>query len=117
MAVADIGAVATRVLEDEGRFRGARFDLAGDELTGDEVVTILARVTGRPFTYYRIPLDVIRQRMGEEAAKMYQWFDRDGYTVDLHALHRTFPDVAFYDFETWARAQDWQTLLTGAPLP
>ena len=49
VAVADIGAVAVRVLEDAGRFTGKRFDLASDELTGNDAVAILSRVTGRPF--------------------------------------------------------------------
>jgi uncharacterized protein YbjT (DUF2867 family) len=114
VAVADIGAVAVRVLEDAGRFAGKRFDLAGDELRGDDVVAILSRVTGRPFTYYQVPLDVIRQRMGEDGAKMYEWLDRVGYAVDLPALRREFPDVVFHDFESWAKAQDWNALLQGA---
>src|SRR5258708_9217111 len=63
VAVADIGAVAVRVLEDAGRFTGKRFDLASDELTGNDALAILSRVTGRPFSYYQVPLDVIRQRM------------------------------------------------------
>ena len=70
VAVADIAAVAV-LLEDPGRFAGKRFDLEGDELTGNDVLAILSRVTGRPFTYFHVPLDVIRQRMGEDAAKMY----------------------------------------------
>ena len=114
VAVADIGAVAVRLLEDPGRFVGKRIDLGGDELTGDDVVAILSRVTGRPFTYFQVPLDVIRQRMGEDGAKMYEWFDRVGYTVDRAALSREFPDVAFHDFESWAKAQDWNTLLQTA---
>src|SRR5689334_16137512 len=114
VAVADIGAVAVRLLEDPGRFAGKRFDLASDELTGNDVVAILSRLTGRPFTYFQVPLDVIRQRMGEEAVKMYEWFDRVGYTVDRAVLRREFPDVAFHDFESWAKAQDWNTLLQGA---
>ncbi|HEY1535892.1 MAG TPA: hypothetical protein VGF76_17850, partial [Polyangiaceae bacterium] len=57
------------------------------------------------------PLDLIRQRMGEDAVKMYEWFERVGYTVDRAALHREFPDVAFHDFESWAAAQDWNALL------
>src|SRR6202051_4892572 len=61
VAVADIGAVAVRVLEDAGRFTGQRFDLASDELTGNEAMAILARVTGRPFSYYQVPLDVTPQ--------------------------------------------------------
>ena len=111
VAVADIGAVAVRLLEDPDRFAGRRFDLGGDELTGNDVVTILSRVTGRPFTYFQIPLEVIRQRMGEDGAKMYEWFDRIGYTFDRAALRREFPDVAFHSFESWAKAQDWNTLL------
>jgi hypothetical protein len=49
--------------------------------------------------------------MGEDGVRMYEWFDRVGYTVDREALRREFPDVAFHDFESWARAQDWNTLL------
>jgi uncharacterized protein YbjT (DUF2867 family) len=114
VAVADIGAVAVRLLEDPGRFAGKRFDLGGDELTGNDVLAILSRVTGRPFTYFQVPLDVIRQRMGEDGAKMYEWFDRVGFTFDRAALRREFPDVAFHDFESWAKAQDWNTLLQAA---
>src|ERR1700752_5188619 len=61
IAVADIGAVAVRVLEDAASFTGKRFDIAGDELSGNDVVAILSRVTGRPFSYFQVPLDVIRQ--------------------------------------------------------
>jgi uncharacterized protein YbjT (DUF2867 family) len=111
VAVADIGAVAVRVLEQPERFAGKRFDLASDELTGNEVVAILSRVTARPFTYFQVPMDVIRQRLGEDQAKMSEWFDRVGYTVDRATLRREFPDVAFHDFESWAKAQDWTALL------
>jgi uncharacterized protein YbjT (DUF2867 family) len=112
IAVEDIGAVAVRVLEDAARFTGKRFDLAGDELTGNEVVAILSRVTGRPFAYYQVPLDVIRQHMGDDAVKMYEWFERVGYTADRAALQREFPDAALHDFESWAKAQDWHALLS-----
>ena len=114
VAVADIGAVAVRVLEDAGRFTGKRFDLAGHELTGNDAMAILSRVTGRPFSYYQVPLDVIRQRMGEDAVKMYEWFDRVGFSVDRAALRREFPDVAFHDFESWAKTQEWSALLQAA---
>jgi uncharacterized protein YbjT (DUF2867 family) len=110
VAVEDIGAVAVRVLEDASRFTGRRFDLAGDELTGNDVIAILSRVTGRAFSYYQVPLDVVRQRMGEDAVKMYEWFDRVGFAVDRAALRREFPDVAFHDFDSWAKTQDWSVL-------
>jgi uncharacterized protein YbjT (DUF2867 family) len=114
VAVADIGAVGVRLLENPRRFAGKRFDLGSDELTGNDVVAILSRVTGRPFTYSQVPLDVIRQRMGEDGAKMYEWFDRVGFSVDRAALRRKFSDVAFHDFESWAKAQDRNTLFQSA---
>jgi uncharacterized protein YbjT (DUF2867 family) len=114
VAVDDIGAVAVRLLENADRFAGKRFDLGGDDLTGNEVTAILARVTGRPFTYFQVPIEIIRQRMGEDGAKMYEWFDRVGYTFDRAALRREFPDVSFHDFESWAKAQDWKSLLLPA---
>ncbi len=114
VAIADIGAVAVRLLEGPDRFAGKRFDLAGDELTGNDVVAILSRVTGRAFTYFQVPLEVIRQSMGEDGTRMYEWFERVGYSVDRAALRREFPDVAFHDFESWAKAQDWTTVMKGA---
>src|SRR6478752_4036585 len=114
VAVSDIGAVAVRLLEEPSRVAGKRFDLAGDELTGNDVVAILSRVTSHPFTYFQVPLDVVRQRMGEDAVKMAEWFDRVGYTVDRAALRREFPNVTFHDFASWARTQDWNTLLKAA---
>src|SRR3984885_9974095 len=110
VAVADIGAVAVRVLEDADRFAGKRLDLASDELTGNDALAILSRVTGRPFRYYQVPLDVIRQRMGEDAVRMYEWFNCVGFAVDRAALRREFPDVAFHGFESWAKTQDWSVL-------
>ncbi len=110
VAVPDIGAIAVRVLEDSARFTGKRFDLAGDELTGNDAMSILSRVTGRNFTYYQVPLDVVRQRMGEDAVKMYEWFDRVGFAVDRAALRREFPGVTFHDFESWIKTQNWSGL-------
>ena len=73
-------------------------------------MAILSRVTGRPLAYDQLPLDVIRQRMGEDAVRMYEWFDRVGFAVDRAALRREFPDVVFHDFESWAKTQDWSVL-------
>jgi len=67
-----------------------------------------------PFSYFQVPLEVVRQHMGEDMVKMSEWFDRVGYTVDRAALRREFPDVAFHDLESWAKAQDWNTLVQAA---
>jgi uncharacterized protein YbjT (DUF2867 family) len=110
IAVPDIGVVAVRVLEEPARFIGKRFDLAGDEFSGNQAMGILSRIIGRPLNYFQVPLDVVRQRMGEDAVKMYEWFERVGFSVDRPALRREFPDVTFQDFGSWAKTQDWSDL-------
>ena len=105
IAVADIAACAVSVLENRARHEGKRYDIGGDELSGDEAVAILSKVTGKPFKYFQVPMEMIRARMGEDGAKMYEWFDRVGYTLDLAALRRDFADVQWHSFEAWAREQ------------
>jgi uncharacterized protein YbjT (DUF2867 family) len=113
VAVEDIGAVAARVLERESEFAGRRLDLAGDELTGSEMVAILSRVTKRPMTYYQVPLDALRERMGRDIALLNEWLERVGYSVDRAALRNEFSDVDFHDFESWSSQQNWDGLLQG----
>jgi len=107
IAVADIAACAVSVLEHRDRHEGKRYDIGGDELSGNEAVAILSKVKGKPFKYFQVPMEMIRQRMGDDGAKMYEWFERVGYTLDLAALRRDFPDVEWHTFEAWAREQTW----------
>jgi uncharacterized protein YbjT (DUF2867 family) len=113
IAVSDIGAAAVAVLENRARHAGKRYDLAGDELNGEQTVAILSKVTGRPFTYVRVPMEAVRARMGEDGAKMYEWFEAVGYSADRAALRRELPEVPWVSFEAWARGQDWKALLGG----
>jgi uncharacterized protein YbjT (DUF2867 family) len=113
VAVSDIGAAAVAALENRARYAGKRYDLAGDELTGEEVVAILSNVTGRPFSYFKVPMEMIRGAMGEDGVKMFEWFESTGYSADRAALRRDFPEVPWLSFEAWARAQDWKKLLAG----
>ena len=110
IAVDDIAAAAVAALERPDQFAGKRYDLAGDDLTGSDVVAILSRVTGRPFSYFQVPMDVIRRNMGEDGVKMYEWFERVGYTFDSARLRRDFPEIRWHSFEAWAGEQDWKTI-------
>lgn len=110
IALTDIAQVAVVMLENPDRFAGKRYDLVGDEVSGQQVVEILSRVVGKPFHYYQVPLEMIR-KMSEDMALMYEWFDRVGYHVDTAALHAAFPEVKWTSYETWAKSQDWQAIL------
>jgi uncharacterized protein YbjT (DUF2867 family) len=113
VAVSDIAGAAVAALENRARYAGKRYDLAGDELRSEELVAVLSKVTGRPFSYFQVPMATIRGAMGEDSVKMYEWFETTGYSADRAALRRDFPEVPWLSFEAWARAQDWTKLLAG----
>ena len=97
------------VIERGDTVFGQRFDIAGDELTGDEAATILSKVTGREIHYEGFPPDVLRAQ-SEDMARMFEWFDSSGYAADIESLRRDFPEVKWHTFEEWVREQDWSVL-------
>lgn len=109
VALADIGAFVAALAERREQVFGKRFDFAGDELSGEEEAKILSEAIGRPISYQEIPIAVARQQ-SEDAARMFEWFDRVGYDVDIAALHREFPEVGWHSFADWAREFDWSAL-------
>ncbi|MFH1018115.1 MAG: NmrA/HSCARG family protein [Pseudomonadota bacterium] len=109
VALSDLAEVAAVVIQERHPFLGLRVDVASDELTGDEAARVLSRVTGRTIRYEAVSLDQARAS-SEDLAKMFEWFDRTGYSVDIAALRRRFPNVRWHTFETWAREQDWHAV-------
>ena len=112
ITVADIGAFVAAVIERRDAVFGRRFDIAGDELTGEEAAAMLSKVTGREVHYEGLPPDVLRAQ-SEDMALMFEWFDSTGYAADIKSLRRDFPEVKWHTFEEWARKQDWSVLNQG----
>lgn len=109
VALADIGAFVAALAERREQVFGKRFDFAGDELSGEEQAKILSEAIGHPIGYQEIPMAAARQQ-SEDAALMFEWFDRVGYDVDIAALRKDFPEVRWHSFADWARAFDWSAL-------
>ena len=109
ITVADIGAFVAAVIERSDTVFGRRFDIAGDELTGDQAAAILSKVAGREIRYEGFPPEVLGAQ-SEDMARMFGWFDSTGYAADIKNLHRDFPEVTWHTFEQWAREQDWSVL-------
>ena len=109
IAVADIGAFVAAVIECGDNVFGRRFDIAGDELTGDQAAAILSKVTGREIRYEGFPPAVLRAQ-SEDMARTFEWFDNTGYAADINRVRRDFPEVAWHTFEQWAGKQDWSAL-------
>ena len=114
IAVADIGAFVAALIERRDQVFGQRFDLAGDELSGEAQAKILSDATGRQINFQEIPIAAARQQ-SEDVAIMFEWFDRVGADADIAALRRDFPEVRWHSLADWARAFDWSVLEGTAP--
>ena len=114
VAVADIGKFAVALIERGERVFGQRFDIAGDELTGNEMVNILSGILGREINYQGFPVEGLKAQ-NEDMGLMYEWFDTTGYSANIASLKNEFPDVGWLDFKSWASALNWDALLEAKP--
>jgi len=109
IATDDIGHFVAALAERREQVFGKRFDIAGDELSGEAQAKILSDAIGRPIRFQELPISVLRQQ-NEDLALMYEWFDRTGYSADIAALRRDFPEVAWHSYADWAKGFDWSVL-------
>ena len=114
IAVEDIAAFVRVVLERPGEFQGKRIDIASDSLTGPEMAKALSRASGTDVGYSEEPLAPVRAQSAD-LARMWEWFDQAGYSVDVESLVRFYPEVGWHDFRRWAREQDWSVLDVAGP--
>ncbi len=114
VSVEDIAGFVRVVLERPSEFQEKRIDIASDSLTGPEMAKTLSQANGRDINYAEAPLDPVRTRSAD-LARMWEWFDQVGYSVDLDALVRSYPDVGWRDFRRWTREQDWSVLDVAGP--
>jgi uncharacterized protein YbjT (DUF2867 family) len=92
---ADIGFFAAEAFDDP-RSIGAKTELAGDELTGDQIAAAFGRHTGLPTRYEPIPPAELEAE-SEWQATAYSWLNNVGYSADIADLRRRFPKLATLD--------------------
>lgn len=111
IAGADIGALVARVFVDRAAHVGKTLELAGDELTGQEVAEKIGGAIGRKLSYARFPDAVLEQspllrRLVEVVAEGHATGN-----ADIAALRRLHP--ALMTLDTWL-SEKGEALLTRA---
>jgi uncharacterized protein YbjT (DUF2867 family) len=92
IATRDIGIFARIALENPDRFVGQALEIAGEELTLQEIIDTVRSVSGkRRIRYLRIPGSITR-RMGD-SGKMITWLAGHGYRADIPRLRQIHPDL------------------------
>jgi uncharacterized protein YbjT (DUF2867 family) len=98
VAVDDIGAAAVAALLDPAAVSGGSIEIAGDELTGEQIAAAFGAQAGKPARFEPLPLDVLGDD-GDMRA-MFAWFQHPpAYEADFAATKKLIPGVR--DFATW----------------
>ena len=108
VAASDIGMVVADMFTRPGEFLGTALEVAGDELTGQQVTEEYTRVTGQPARYEVQPIDEVRA-FSPDFADMYGWLDKYGFGADIGMLRARYPRL-----KTFA---DWLSQHSEAVVP
>lgn len=102
IASTDVGAVAAAAALDPDRVAGGAVEIAGDELTGEQIAEAYGRRHGLPARYDPLPIDVLGDNADQRA--MFAWFARlPAYRADFAATRALAPDVL--TFPRWLETQ------------
>jgi uncharacterized protein YbjT (DUF2867 family) len=105
IAVDDIGAFVAMAFERPGHWEGRAVELAGDEFSMTELVSVFSRMAGREVVYEQAPWDEWDQKVGPDRGAMFRWFEHVGYHVDIPNLRQEHRNLT--SFESWVQA-NWQ---------
>jgi len=110
ITVEDIGAVAAAALLDPGRVAGGSIEIAGDELTGEQIAEAYQHRYDVPARYEALPIDVLSGDDDQRA--MFEWFAHPpAFRADFAATRALAPQTK--TFEQWLETQP--DLFDGTP--
>jgi uncharacterized protein YbjT (DUF2867 family) len=108
LSVDDIGKYAAAVLQDPALYQSKTFELAGDELTNEEVAAIITEVLGMKVKFSKIPMPIVRLVMDKEMYLMFRWFNKQGFEANREKVADSFPGVKPTGFKEFLLNENWQ---------
>ena len=97
------GRVAAAALLERDRVPGGTIEIAGDELTGQQIAAVYGQHFGLPARFDPLPLDVLEQDPDRQA--MFAWFNHlPSYEADFSSTKDLAPAVK--SLTTWLESQD-----------
>ncbi len=106
VAANDIGRFVALAFESPDRYIGETIDLAGDSVTYAKVAELFSKEIGKDVSYTPISLDDFRNAMGDEYAKMIDWFNTVGYGVNIDELESA-NDIKLVKLDEWIPTSGW----------
>jgi uncharacterized protein YbjT (DUF2867 family) len=87
-------------LSFEKQLIGEEIDLASEELTPVQMADVFSRALGKTVKYVYIPLEESERTKGKEWSKMFEWFNKTGYNVNIQQLKSRY-GVHLMDLNTF----------------
>jgi len=101
VAVEDIGVIAAKALFSPEAIAGGALEIAGDELTGEQIASVLAAAAGKPGRFEALPPEVIPDA---DMRAMFTWFAKSpSFQADFAATRAVHPAVR--SLATWVGEQ------------
>ncbi|MFE4229204.1 NmrA/HSCARG family protein [Arthrobacter sp. NPDC056886] len=101
ISVRDIGKAAATLLAQRNPDT-APVEIAGDEVTGDQIAELVSHRIGAPATFVQVPLDVFGPN--EDVKRMFRWFATPpSYRADFGRTRELVPDAE--DLQRWLARQ------------
>jgi uncharacterized protein YbjT (DUF2867 family) len=111
IATDDIGVFAEMAFAKPDQFLGKTIELAGDELTEDQIAEVFTKVIGRPVKAVGQPHPT-GQTLTEERMAMFNFFNGIGYNADIASLRKIYPGLQ--NLEQYLRRNGWEN---AQPIP
>jgi len=106
IAVNDIGRFVAQAFETPDKYIGESIDIAGDSITFPEAAELFSKKIGQDVSYTTISLEDFQNEMGEEYAKMIDWFNKVGYDVNIDELESS-NNIKLVKLDEWVAASAW----------
>lgn len=105
VSVNDVGAFAAMAFAKRSEWIDRAVDIAGDDATMTETAAIFSFIIGRPVNYVRLPWEQFQQFSGEELTIMYRWLENVGYSADISARRKEYPNLM--TLEQYLQNNNW----------
>lgn len=101
----DIGAFAEAAFNNPSQFINQTIELAADQLTIPEALQRISKASGKSITYEEMPEAEAEAKFGSDFAKMFRWFNKGAYSVNIQELKKW--GVPLTNFDGYLKKAEW----------
>lgn len=108
IALDDIGKYVADAFANPEKYLAKTIEIAGDELTNEEVAATMTEVLGIKVKFKRLPLFVVKMVMDKELYLMFRWFNEKGFTANITETKKLFSSVKVTTLKEFLLNENWQ---------